>query len=554
MLTHLTVHNVVLIEKLDLDFSGGLTIFSGETGAGKSILLDSLGLVLGARGDTNLIRAGAEKLTVTATFVLDDKNSPFFQIINKNELTVEDEIIIRRTLSLDGRGKIFVNDQPISLKLLKELAVWLVEINGQFDTQGLLNPATHLGLLDAVGGLQADTNALKNAFDAMKNCRQNLKQAEERYQEVLKQEETLTYYKNELENAHIQKGEEQALTQKRQEMMCAEKITESFKEAFDALQGKGLSGNVRHALTALDRINRLTSDKYQEISNMLNSALVCLDEAVGQITDVAQNICYSQDDINRTEERLFALKALARKHQCTIDELPDVLNDISEKLLMITKNGDDITKLEKEYEHLKDVYLRAALALEKKRQTVAETLQQKVQKELVFLKMPKAVFKVDFCARNEDQWASDGIDDVSFVVSTNENTPFGPLYKIASGGELARFMLAVKVHLALNSNIETLIFDEIDSGVGGAVAQAVGQRLFDLAKHIQVFAVTHAPQVASFSQTHFKVEKRLENNTAKTVVVRLCEDAKKEEIARMLSGEIISDEARAAAEKLIANL
>ncbi len=551
MLTRLSINNVVLIEKLELEFSKGLTIFSGETGAGKSILLDSLGLILGARAETGLIRHGAEKLCVVGTFELEDKKSPFFQICNENEIEAEDEIIIKRTLTPDGKSKIFLNDQPISLKLLKELGSYLVEIHGQFDNQGLLNPQTHIDVLDSFGGYDKKLLEVQELFKKFKDMQKKLKNAVSSYEKAQADEETLNHYKTELENMKVRQGEEAELNQKRTEMMHAEKLLENLNAAYQALHGQSLAQEIRHAMGAIEKVNRITEGKYQTIADALDSSLVELDEAVAQIESASEDISLNANDINSVEERLFALKALARKHNCTIDELPETLEQISKKLSEIQKNGDEIIELKKEIANIRKDYMQKALELHDLREKAAQNLSSKVGAELAFLNMGKAEFRVGISKFEEQDWHEKGMDLVCFEAKTNAGQPFSALSKIASGGELARFMLALKVNLAKKSGMETLIFDEIDSGIGGKSAEAVGNRLYKLSEDVQVMAVTHSPQVAAFSTTHFKVSKETKGEKTTTSVQKLTAQEKKEEIARMLSGEEITDEARAAAEKLI---
>ncbi len=551
MLTRLLINNVVLIEKLELEFSKGLTIFSGETGAGKSILLDSLGLILGARAETGLIRHGAEKLCVVGTFELEDKKSPFFQICAENEIEVDDEIIIKRTLTTDAKSKIFLNDQPISLKLLKELGSFLVEIHGQFDNQGLLNPQTHIDVLDSFGGYDKKLLEVQELFKKFRDTQKKLKNAVSLYEKAQSDEETLSHYKTELENMNVREGEEAELNQKRTEMMHAEKLIENLNTAYQALHGQGLSQEIRHAMAAIEKVNRITEGKYQAIADALDSSLVELDEAVAQIESASEDISLNANDINSVEERLFALKALARKHNCTIDELPDTLEQIKKKLNDIQISGDEIIELKKEIAGVRKDYMQKALELHESREKAAQNLSLKVGGELSFLNMGKAEFKVNITKLDEEDWHEKGMDLVCFEAKTNAGQPFSALNKIASGGELARFMLALKVNLAKKSGMETLIFDEIDSGIGGKSAEAVGNRLYKLSKDVQVMAVTHSPQVAAFSTTHFMVSKETKGEKTTTSVQKLTSQEKKEEIARMLSGETITDEARAAAEKLI---
>ena len=551
MLTGLVINNVVLIEKLDLKFSKGLTIFSGETGAGKSMLLDSLALISGAHGDALLIRRGADKLSVTACFEMQNKKSPVFEICKENGLEVSDEIIIRRILSADGKSKIFFNDTPISLKLLKTIGACLFEIHGQFDNQGLLNNSLHIDFLDAFGGYNDLLEQTEECFQTMKVLQKKLQEAIASAEKSMQEEELLAHYQFELENIHVKKGEEKELTDKRIEMMNASKLLENLGAAYQALNSESLSANIRHALSAVDKANRLTENKYQDILKILDSAMVEIDEASNEIAATVENIELSTNEIGSIEERFLALKALARKHACAIDDLPDVLDDISEKLKNIRKNSDDILTFKKELLTAKDTYFQNALKLHECRQKAAAFLGECVQNELSFLKMNKAEFRIVIEQLSEENWNAKGIESVYFEAKTNAGQPFAALSKIASGGELARFMLALKFHLASKMGLETLVFDEVDSGIGGGTAEAVGSRLCKLSEKVQVFVVTHSPQVASFGATNFKVLKETKENVTTSTVKLLSETEKKEEIARMLSGEKISDEARAAADKLI---
>ena len=551
MLKLLSVRNVVLIDSLNLDFSGGLSVFSGETGAGKSILLDSLGLLLGNRADSGLIRSGADKLTVSGVFELADKNNPFFCLCAENDIEVDDEIIIKRSLTIDGKSKILLNDQPITLRLLKELGAYLVEVHGQFDNQGLLNPATHLAVLDTFGGYNAELAALANSYQSYKNLQKQLKNAEQAFADASREEDNLRHWADELEKAKVKKGEEDELNRKRTELMHAEKILENLNTAYTSLQGRDIASSIQKAQSALAKVNSLTENKFADIDEELNTALIQLDEAVARIEQASSEISLDSGEADSVEERLFALKALARKHQVNVDDLPDVLTDFKAKLAAIDKGGTDIADLHIAVEKARKEYMQKAAKITELRQKTARVLDAAVMAELPPLKMEKAKFVTEIKPLAESDWSERGSDAVCFTVATNPSSPQGPLSKIASGGELARFMLALKVNLAQKSSLETLVFDEVDSGIGGATAQAVGERLFRLAQKVQVLVVTHSPQVAAFSNEHFKVSKATENNVTLTRVEKLSGDEKKEEIARMLSGEKISDEARAAAEVLI---
>lgn len=551
MLKRLIINNVVLIEKASLEFSKGLIVFSGETGAGKSVLMDSLGLVLGARSSSDLIKTGADKLSVTVEFEIENDKSPVFEICAQNGLEITNDVIIRRVLTNDGKNKIFINDEPISLKLLKEVGGCLAEINGQFASQGLLDESTHLNALDAFGGYDDVLKETAGCFEKYKNMQKKLHDAVAINEQIARDEDTLRHYQNELENMHVRENEENELNQKRNEMMHATKLVENLGAAYQALQGQSIAESVRRASGAVDRANRLTDNKYQNIADMLDSVLIELNDISSELETACANMHFCESDINAVEERYFALKSLARKHTCGVNDLPQVLADIESKLKNIEKNGEDILCMEKELIGLKDAYCQSALKLRACREHAAEILSKNVTNEFQFLKMDKAEFRVCIENATEADWCKSGMDKVHFEIKTNAGEPFGELSKIASGGELARFMLALKVSLAHSSGIETMVFDEIDSGVGGSAAEAVGNRLLRLSQSVQVMAVTHSPQVASFSTTHFKVSKHSENNQTVTDVVCLSDVEKKEEIARMLSGEKITDEARAAADKLI---
>jgi len=551
MLNSLSIRNVVLIDKLDLDFSSGLSVLTGETGAGKSILLDSLGLLLGNRAEVNLIRHGEDKLSVTGCFSIPD-NKDFKLLLEEYELETEDEIVIKRTLNAEGKGKIFFNDQPISLKVLKELGRYLVEVHGQFDNHGLLNPSTHLDVLDAYGAYKDILNDVAIAYSDYKLAKIKRIEAENNIFKAKEDEENLRHWVDELRKINIQENEEDILASRRQELMNAEKIIESVGYAYGVLtQGADIQSALRQAQNAIDRANTLVDGKYQQLLDMLEQAAIDVTESINELENISNSINSNQNELESIEERLFALRGLARKHQCGIVDLPQRLADFENQLSSIEYGEDELNRLRKEEEKAKLEYIKQANLLSKQRQLTASTLDKKVMSELAPLKMEKARFITQFDKIEETSWGAKGFDSVNFTVSTNPNSPQGPLNKIASGGELARFMLALKVNLAQSSNIGTMIFDEVDAGVGGATAQAVGERLACLAKDVQVLVVTHSPQVAARGNSHFKVSKNTEDNVTTTSVKQLDSAGKSEEIARMLAGEIISDEARAAAKVLI---
>lgn len=551
MLKSLSIRNVVLIDKLDLDFQNGFSVLSGETGAGKSILLDSVGLLLGKRAEVGMIRGGCDKLSVCGSFEISDKKGELAALCAEYDLDFDHEIIIKRTLNQDGKGKIFFNDQPITQKLLKEIGSYLVEIHGQFDNQGLLNPATHLSVLDSYGAYPEKITALKTAFAVYKKAKDNRVNAEAKIAQAKADEDNLRHWVDEFQKMQPQENEQEELEEKRRQMMNAEKILENLDAAYKALNQGGVQSALRQAQAAISRVNVLLNGKFDNIYSLLDTALVNADEAGEEIEAASNEVSLNQNELDAVEERLFALKALARKHNTTIEELPLVWQQMEESLRNLERGEDNIENLRKLEENAHKEYVKKATEVSQARLAAALRLDGKIQAELPDLKMEKARFMTQIFTKPENQWNENGRDDVCFMVSTNPNTPYGSISKIASGGELARFMLALKVNLAQTSQVETMIFDEVDTGIGGATAQAVGEKLAKLGEQVQVLVVTHSPQVAAQSKYHYKVEKTTVDNVTTTSLRELSAAEKTEEVARMLSGEHITDEARAAAKVLI---
>ena len=551
MLKSLSIRNVVLIDKLDLDFQNGFSVLSGETGAGKSILLDSVGLLLGKRAEVGMIRSGCDKLSVCGSFEIADKKGELAALCAEYDLDFDHEIIIKRTLNQDGKGKIFFNDQPITQKLLKEIGSYLVEIHGQFDNQGLLNPATHLSVLDGYGAYPEKITVLKTAFAAYKKAKDNRVNAEAKIAQSKADEDNLRHWVDEFQKMQPRENEQEELEEKRRQMMNAEKILENLDAAYKALNQGGVQSALRQAQTAISRVNVLLNGKFDNIYSLLDTALVNADEAGEEIEAASNEVSLNQNELDAVEERLFALKALARKHNTTIEELPLVWQQMEENLRNLEHGEDDIENLRKLEEAAYNDYVKKATEVSQARLAAALRLDGKIQAELPDLKMEKARFMTQISTKPENQWNENGRDDVCFMVSTNPNTPYGSISKIASGGELARFMLALKVNLAQTSQVETMIFDEVDTGIDGATAQAVGEKLAKLGEQVQVLVVTHSPQVAAQSKYHYKVEKTTVDNVTTTSLRELSAAEKTEEVARMLAGEHITDEARAAAKVLI---
>lgn len=551
MLRSLNIRNVVLIDKLDIDFEPGFGVLTGETGAGKSILLDSLGLVLGKRAEVSLIRQGADKLSVTAIFDT-PKSAEFDALLAKNDIDVGSEVMIKRSLSASGVSKIFINDQPITAKLLKDIGKFLVEIHGQFDNQGLLNPANHLSVLDTFGGYSNLINQTAVSWEAYCQARQKRIDAENNIIKAKEDEENLRHWIRELEQISPKSGEIEELSARRQELMHAEKIIENLNYAYSALtQGKDISSALRSAQAGIDKANSYVGGKYNDIYASLDRALIEISDAIDAIESASTDISLNSSEQEEIDNRIFALKDLARKHSVAVDDLSQKLQEFKQELSSIEMGEDGLQSLRQEEQSKRLAYITAANALHQARIAAAQKLDTKVMAELPPLKMDKAKFVTMVEQKGESGWSYKGFDEVCFTVSTNPNSPQGPLNKIASGGELARFMLALKVNLAQNTSIPTMIFDEVDAGIGGAVAQAVGERLFRLGQEVQVLVVTHAPQVAALGSSHFKVEKHTKDDITTTTVKKLSASERKEEIARMLAGEVITDEARAAAVKLM---
>ena len=551
MLKSLSIRNVVLIDKLDLDFQNGFSVLSGETGAGKSILLDSVGLLLGKRAEIGMIRSGCDKLSVCGNFEIADKKGELAALCAEYDLDFDHEIIIKRTLNQDGKGKIFFNDQPITQKLLKEIGSYLVEIHGQFDNQGLLNPATHLSVLDNYGAYPEKITAMKAAFAVYKKAKDERVNAEEKIAKAKADEENLRHWVDEFQKLQPRENEQEELEEKRRQMMNAEKILENLDSAYKTLSQSGVQSALRQAQAAISRVNALLSGKFDNIYTLLDTALVNADEASEEIETASNEVSLNQNELDAVEERLFALKALARKHSTTVEELPLVWRQMEESLQTMERGEENIENLRKLEEAAYKDYVKKATEVSQARLAAALRLDGKIQAELPDLKMEKARFMTQISTKPESQWNENGRDEVCFMVSTNPNTPYGSISKIASGGELARFMLALKVNLAQSSQVETMIFDEVDTGIGGATAQAVGEKLAKLGEQVQVLVVTHSPQVAAQSKYHYKVEKTTVDNVTTTSLRELSAAEKTEEVARMLSGEHITDEARAAAKVLI---
>jgi DNA repair protein RecN (Recombination protein N) len=553
MLIRLSIRDVVLIDRLDMVFGQGLSVLTGETGAGKSILLDSLGLALGDRADSGKVRAGADQLSVTAEFDL-PSGHPAYGILKENDFSFENEpLLIRRTVSKDGRSRAYVNDQAISIGLLRTLGESLVEIHGQFDSHGMMNPATHLPVLDAYGATAKTVRHCKDAYRSWNQAAKALRQAEQDLASAQAEEEILRQAEQDLAALDPRVGQEQEYAERRSLLMNGEKLAEGLNAALQAMDtgGGGVEATLRAAQRALERVVPMAPSALQPVLEALDRAAVEAAEAHNQLDRAASDVELDPQALESVEERLFALRAQARKHGVDCDSLPDILAELRRRLRALDDGGNDLITLAKAEQAAKATYIETARKLSKARKAAAKTLDSNVSKELPPLKLERARFVTQIEELPESQWGADGLDKVAFEVATNPGSAPGPLGKIASGGELSRFMLALKVVLASASPIPTLVFDEVDAGIGGATAAAVGERLCALAGTLQVLVVTHSPQVAAKGTHHWQVSKSVRKGVTSTSIGSLTQEQRLEEVARMLAGETITAEARAAAAALL---
>jgi DNA repair protein RecN (Recombination protein N) len=552
MLSRLSIRDIVLIDRLDIEFAGGLAVLTGETGAGKSILLDSFALALGGRGDQGLVRQGAEQGQVTAVFEL-ARQHPANALLVEHGIPAEDELILRRVQFSDGRTRAYVNDEPVSVQVLKALGQSLVEIHGQHDDRALVDAATHRRLLDAFGGLDADAahvealwHARRAAVDAAEAHRAEVERAK-------REGDWLRHAVDELNKLAPDAGEETALADRRTAMMQSEKVAGDLREAHDAVAGSNSA--VPALAAAIRRLERRTSQAPSLIEpavKSLDNALNALEETRAHLEAALRAADYDPAELERIEERLFALRAAGRKYNVAVDDLAALAQKYKDDIALIDAGEDRLKALDAAALQAEADYRKAAEALSKARLKAGTALDKAVNAELKPLKLERAKFSTDIVSE-PDAAGPSGIDRVEFWVQTNPGTRPGPLMKVASGGELARFLLALKVVLADRGSAPTLVFDEIDTGVGGAVAEAIGVRLARLGRGVQVLAVTHAPQVAARADRHYVISKDAleKGKRVATRVTEVSADHRREEIARMLAGAEITAEARAAAARLL---
>jgi DNA repair protein RecN (Recombination protein N) len=550
MLARLSIRDIVLIDRLDIDFGSGLAALTGETGAGKTILLDAFALALGARGDAALVREGAEHGQVIAAFDL-AKGHPARRLLAANDLAGEDELIMRRVQFADGRTRAFVNDQPVSVQVLRALGAALVEIHGQHDERAFVEAATHRALLDAYAGNEEAAVEVRRLWDDRRERQAAVEAHRADVERAQREAEWLRHAVEELSGLAPQNGEETSLAERRAAMMQAEKVAEDLRATFDSVSGP--QSPVPPLATAVRRLERRAAQAPALIEpavKAIDAALTALEEARQHLEQALRVAEYDPRELDRIEERLFALRAAARKYAVPVDELAALARRYEGDLTLIDAGAERLAVLEQEAQAAAARYRAAAQTLSAARRAAGQKIDKAVNAELAPLKLERAQFTTDIESEAE---GPDGLDRVEFWVRTNPGTRPGPMMKVASGGELARFLLALKVVLADRGSAPTLVFDEIDTGVGGATADAIGVRLGRLATRVQVIAVTHAPQVAARADRHYLISKDAlaKGKRVATRVAELENERRREEIARMLAGAEITAEARAAAERLI---
>jgi DNA repair protein RecN (Recombination protein N) len=550
MLSRLSIRDIVLIERLDIDFAAGLSVLTGETGAGKSILLDAFALALGSRGDASLVRNGAEQGQVTAAFDV-EPGHPALTLIAESGIATQDGLILRRVQLADGRTRAFVNDQPVSVQVLRALGSALVEIHGQHDDRAMVDISSHRQLLDAYAGLEADAAGVARAWAQRRAAAEAVAAHRARVEQARREADYLRHAVEELSKLKPESGEETALADKRAAMMAVDKVAEDLRDAHEAIAGeRSPVASLSAALRRLERRRARAPALIDPPVKALDTALNALDDARGHLDAALRAANHDPRELDRIEERLFALRAAGRKYNVAVDNLAALNAKHAADLATLDAGAEELKTLESGARAASARYAAAAQTLSASRAKAAARLDKAVTSELKPLKLERARF---FTHIETGEGGPDGIDRIEFWVETNPGTRPGSLMKVASGGELARFLLALKVVLADRGSAPTLVFDEIDTGVGGAVADAIGQRLGRLAAKVQVVAVTHAPQVAARAERHYVITKDAlaRGKRVATSITEVAAERRREEIARMLAGAEITEEARRAAERLI---
>ncbi|MDX6749751.1 DNA repair protein RecN [Geminicoccaceae bacterium 1502E] len=551
MLTSLAIRDIVLIDRLDLAFEAHLTALTGETGAGKSIILDALGLALGGRAERALLRSGAGQGSVTAGFEPPDGH-PSFELLAEQGIPCDGELVVRRLLGADGRSRAFVNDEQVSTQFLRRLAETLVEVHGQHAQRGLMNESGHRDLLDAFGGFGGLVAELRAAYGAWRDAMAREEELARELEGARREEDYLRHRAQELEDLAPEEGEEEELALQRARLVNREKLVSTVDEALAAMAGQGgARDRLGAAERRLERMLQLAPGLLAPGTEAIARALIEINEAEAALEDALRHLDLDAGALERAEARLFALRDAARKHRVPVEALPGLLADTRAMLARIDSSGDALEAARADVRRAREAYGALAQRLSESRAAAARRLARAVMAELPPLKLERARFQVTLDPLGDADWGPSGRERVRFEVATNPGEPFGPLARIASGGELSRFMLALKVVLARLDSAGTLIFDEVDAGIGGATADAVGERLARLAHERQVLVVTHAPQVAARAAHHATVAKEVRGGRTHVTVRRLAAAERPHEIARMLAGAEITEAARAAAASLL---
>ena len=551
MLSRLSIRNVVLIEALDIEFQSGLTVLTGETGAGKSILLDALGLALGSRADFGLIRNEADRASVTAEFEI-ETDHPVWDVLSEIGIDRADSLILRRQLRSDGKSPAHINDEAVSVNLLRQIGDMLVEIQGQFEGRGLLDPTTYLPLIDRAAGHQDALSTTARLWAELKAARAELEQMTDRLARAREEEDWLRDAVEQLDMLAPASGEEDQLAAERQRHMHSTRIAEALQQAHVMLSDEdGISHMAGRAQAILERQAEVAAGALDPAIEALDRAVSELTEAESLLTEIGEQLDGDPNRLAEIDERLHQIRTQARKHKIEADELPALHETLIAQLAEMDDQSGALARLRQAEQDCLTAFKAQAGHLSAQRRQVAERLDQAVMAELPPLKLEAATFQTDIQTLTDDRWSATGWDRVSFQARTNPGMPAGPIDKIASGGELARFLLALKVVLSENEPPKTLIFDEVDSGVGGAVAAAVGARLARLGQKMQTLVITHSPQVAGNGNQHLKIAKYQTGDQVISSTASLSQVERREEIARMLSGNQITEAARSAAAQLL---
>lgn len=547
MLVGLDIRNILIIDHAEIIFTNGLNVLTGETGAGKSILLDSLGFVLGWRGKTEIVRTGADFGEVSVWFQVETDHA-VKEILDANNIPWEEELLIRRVISADGRKTAWINGRRAPRELLIRISTLLIEIHGQHDDKGLLDQRSHIRLLDMFAANSSQREAVKEAWRKLKKVNNEYQEEQKKFSAFEAEESFLRYVLDELTKADPKDGEEQELDVKRRMMQSSEKIKDDIIKAQNAVGGNGAEGLILDAMRWIETASGKSDGPFDDALASLSRASTELGDAVGIIEGLVDTLDFDVHELEMLEERLFEIRGLARKHKISSDQLPQFKAELENKIEEFSFSAEKLSSLEGKIRECDLEYNVAASKLSKSRLIAGAELDKLVTAELPFLKMENAHFETNIVSASR---SADGYDEVSFLVSTNKGTSKGPIGKIASGGELSRFLLALKVCLTKGYTAVSMIFDEIDRGIGGATADAVGRRLVRLSKNAQVLIVTHSPQVAALGDEHFQVVKSINSQNTLTEVTKLQGDAKIEEIARMISGDKITPAAINAAATLV---